>query len=135
MSKRADLLIACMLGNRWNATNSPVAGATATVQSPVAPDAQSRPHLETLIYQLVNLFGAGSLEATVSVNVSIASIAGTVVASFKHLMAPSSSANVGIANLQLAGKRGRPLFVSVPTVGGSVQASLTAAGWIEDTNG
>lgn len=135
MGKRSDLLDACFFGNRWAATHQPAAGTTVVVQSPVATDATSRHHLELLTYSIKNMVGAGAAIATVTATVRNASIAGTVLWSTDHLVAPSTSANVQIACMGFPGKRGSRFFISMSTVVASVIQSMSAAGWIEDTNG
>ncbi len=135
MSKRSDLLVACMLGNRWRATTGSTAGAVVALSTPLAPDSQSRPHLETLWYSFRNFLGAGGINSTVQLQVRNASVAGTVFASVDHLLGASASANVAIANMQLAGKRGSRFFIATDTGVGSVTASVNAFGWFEDTNG
>ena len=135
MANRADLLNQCFFGNRWVATHSPASGTTIVVQSPAATDGTSRPHLETLWYSIRNQTGAGSLQATVTVQVRIASIAGTVIASNEHLLAPSTSANVQLVGMGVPGKRGKSLFIGMNTVVASLTQSVSAAGWVEDTNG
>lgn len=134
MSKRSDLLVACMLGNRWRAASGSTVAAVVSVVSP-AVDSQSRPHLETLWYSFRNFGGAGGATTTVQLQVRNASVTGTVLASVDHLVLASTAANVSFANMQLPGKRGSKIVVTTDTVLGSVSASINAVGWIEDTNG
>ena len=136
MSKRSDLLDACFFGNRWSA-NTTAAGSTVAPQSPsvVGLPAQTRPHLEMLCYSFINLTGAGAAIATVTAQVRNASVAGTVLWSQQHLIAPSTSANVQIVCMGLPGKRGSAMVATANTVVASLSASFSIAGWLEDTNG
>lgn len=134
MSKRSDLVVACMLGNRWK-NSTVVAGATVSCASPAPTDGQSRPHLETLWYSIKNFVGAGGAAATVAVQVRSSSENGTLFASVEHLVPASTTANVSISNMQIAGKRGARLMVTTSTFIASLTASVNAMGWIEDTNG
>ena len=135
MSKRSDLLVACMLGNRWNATHAPSAGTTVVANSPALRDAVSRTHLELLWLSITNQMGAGALITTTTVSVRQASPAGTVIASFDLLTAPSTVSNVSIANMGLMAKRGNQIAVTMSSVIASVNQKVNIAGWIEDTNG
>lgn len=135
MSKRADLLLACMMGNRWLSTSAPAAGTTAVASSPVAPGANSRPHLETIWASIHNRVGAGAINFTVGIEVRHASIAGTLIASLSQLVPFSSTAQVSLSSMGIAGKRGSRLSVSMNTVIASVTQTVNAAGWMEDTNG
>lgn len=135
MSKRSDLLVACMLGNRWRLTTGSTVAAIVSAVSPTAPDAQSRPHLETLWYSIRNFVGAGAANTTVQMQIRNASVAGTVLASVDHLVGFSTTTNVAIANMQLAGKRGSKFYITTDTAVASVAATINACGWFEDTNG
>ena len=136
MSKRSELLLACMLGNRWDKTHAPTAGATLILSSPsIATTPQARTHLETFWYSIRNMMGAGAANTTVTFSIREASAAGTVIASVDHLVSPSSSANVSASDLHITGKRGNAIAVTMDTVVGSVKATVNIAGWIEDTNG
>lgn len=135
MSKRSDLLVACMLGNRWNATHAPAAGATVVLSSPSLGNPLARTHLESIWYSIRNQMGAGALNTTVTLSIRQASAAGTVIASIDHLVQPSQSANVAISNMALFAKRGNAIAFTMDTVIGSVKATVNAAGWVEDTNG
>lgn len=135
MSKRSDLLVACMLGNRWRANTGSTVNATVTLATPAAPDAVSRPHLEGLWYSIRNFVGAGGANFTCQVQVRNASAAGTLLGSVDHLVPFSSTANVAISNMGIPGKRGSKFFITTDTVVASVAYSINAAGWIEDTNG
>ena len=133
MSKRADLLVACMLGNRWRASSAPSAGTTAQASSPTPQDANSRVHLESLWYSIVNLTGAAIL---CTMQAQIRGANATVLASINHLQASSLSANVAVTNIAFANpKKGTLLSVQFNTAPASVTASINLAGWIEDTNG
>ena len=135
MSKRSELLLACMLGNRWTATQNTV-GATMSAASPsIATTPLSRPHLETLWYSIRNFVGAGAANATVQIQVRHASEAGTVIASVDHLVSPSSTAQVAFADMKIAGKRGGRIFVTASTFVASLTTAVSMAGWVEDTNG
>lgn len=135
MSRRSDLVVASMLGNRWRSTSGSTVGAIVSVVSPANTDTQSRHHLETLWYSIRNFVGAGAINATVQVQVRNSSAAGTVLASVDHIVPFSTTANVAFANMQLAGKRGGRIYVTMDTAVASVTASINAFGWIEDTNG
>lgn len=137
MANRADLLNACFFGNRWVATHQPAAGTTVIAQSPLGSviGPQSRPHLETLWYSIKNMVGAGAIIHTVQVTVRNVSVAGTIICATDHLVAPSTSANVQLVGMGVPGKRGGSFFISMNTVVASVTQSISAAGWIEDTNG
>ena len=133
MSKRSDLLLACMLGNRWRATSAPSAGTTCIATAPT-PGVNSRVHLETMWYSIKNNAGAGGVSFTVQIQVRGAS--NTVLASVDHLLAGSTSANVNISNFAFANpKLGTGLNVFMNTVLASVTQAVNIAGWIEDTNG
>ena len=134
MSKRADLLFANSLGNRWQATATTV-GATVSVSSPVIRDVTSKPHMDGLWYSFQNQMGAGALISTVSLQVRHASPTGTLIAALDHLLPVSTSANVVATGLNIAGKAGGRLNITTSTFIASVQASVNAFGWIEDTNG
>lgn len=133
MSKRSDLLVACMYGNRWRQTSAPASGTTCVATTPT-PGAQSRVHLESLWYSIKNLAGAGAIQFTVAVQVRGA--ANTVLASVEHLVGASTTANVNFSNFAFANpKLGTALNVFMNTVFASVTQSMNIAGWIEDTNG
>jgi hypothetical protein len=137
MSRRSDLLDACFFGNRWSA-NTTAAGTTVAPQSPAGAgiiQSQSRPHMEMLCYSFINETGAGAANITVTAQVRNASVAGTVLWSQQHLIAPSTSANVQIVCMGLPGKRGFPIVATTNTVVASLSASISIAGWYEDTNG
>lgn len=119
------------LTNRWSATSAPAAGTTCVAEIS-SREPQKRPHLETLIYTVHNRMGAGAAAQTCTVNVRLGSIAGTVVASFDQLTAPSSTANVVMANIGIQGERGVGLSVSMTTVVASVTQKINIAGWWED---
>lgn len=131
MSKRSDLLVACMLGNRWRATSAPASGTTCVASAPTPSDANSRVHLETLWYSIDNL-NTGNI----TVQVQVRGALNTVLASVQHFLQGSVAANVNISNLALANpKKGTSLNVFMNTVLASVVQSVNATGWIEDTNG
>jgi len=124
-----------MLTKRWNDTDSPSAGTAVSVSSGVgdAPvGTQQRHNLETLSYWIWNRTGAGGVAATVSVQVRHATPAGTVIASFQHLVGASTVASATFTNLMLQGKRGKAIRVTMDTVVASLTQSVSAAGWIED---
>ena len=125
-------LINALLADRWSANSAPAAGATlaASVSAPQEPEA--RLHLETLIYSIRNMMGAGALNTTITVSVRHATPAGTVIASFDHLTAPSTSTNVSMTRLGFAGKRGKGIHVTMDTVVASVKQSVSMAGWKEE---
>lgn len=130
MSRRSDLLVACMYGNRWNKTSAPASGTTCVATSPI-PGAQSRVHLETLWYSINNL-NTGNF----TVSVQVRGAGNTVLASVQHFLAATSAANVNISNLSFANpKLGTSLNVFMNTVLASVAQAVNIAGWIEDTNG
>lgn len=131
MSKRSDLLVACMLGNRWRATSAPASGTTCVATAPTPQDSGSRVHLETIWYSIDNL-NTGNITVQVQVRGSL----NTVLASVQHFLQGSVAANVNISNLALANpKKGTSLNVYMNTVLASVTQSVNATGWIEDTNG
>lgn len=134
MSKRSDLLVACLLGNRWRASTT-AAGATATAVSPTPSDSQSKPHLETLFYSIRNFSGAGGVAHTTTIQVRAGSETGTVMAAIDHLVPASTVVNVAATEMGIPGKRGQKIVVMNSTVVASVQVAVNAAGWIEDTNG
>lgn len=134
MAERAELLLACMMGNRWASTSNPTSAttnpATAAAGSPAAIPATSRPHLETILYSI------NGISATFStVGVQVRGSGGTVMASVNHLVGGSTIANAALSYLGIPGKRGGTLTVSMNTVITSLTQSVSAAGWIEDTNG
>lgn len=129
MSIRSDLLIACIMGNRWRASSTPAAGTTVSAQSPIPSNYDSRVHLETIWYSINNLSAAG---VTVSVQVKSASQAGTVLASIAHYVPTLGSANAALPQYQFVGKRGLGLVVTMDTVVASVVQAINTAGWIED---
>src|SRR4026207_1813925 len=93
-----------MLTKRWNDTDSPSAGTAVSVSSSVGDAAvgtQQRHNLETLSYWIWNRTGAGGVIATVTVTVRHATPAGTVMASFQHLVAASTVSSVSMSNLML----------------------------------
>jgi len=134
MTKRSDLLVACMMGTRWQKTQTTV-GALVAITSPTPIDSQSKVHLETIWYSFRNFAGAGGANSTVGLEVRQASVAGTLVAHVDHLLAASTAQNVQALGLNYVGKPGKPLFIGTDTAVGSVTASVNASGWIEDTNG
>jgi hypothetical protein len=125
-------LITKLLGNRWSNTSAPSAGTTvnALVSAPVAP--QARHHLELLWYSIHNRTGSGNVPATVSVQVRHASQQGTVIAQVDHLVSPSSTANVSISNMGIAGKRGKAICATMSTVVASLTQKVNIAGWTEE---
>lgn len=130
MSKRSELVVACMLGNRWRASNV-TTGASCAASSPTPQDAVSRVHLETLWYSINNL-NTGNF----TVSVEIRGASNTVIASVQHFLQGTSAANVSISNMAFANpKRGKPLSVAMNTALASVALAVNMAGWIEDTNG
>lgn len=131
MSKRSDLLVACMLGNRWRASNV-TTGASCSASSPgIATEPNSRVHLESIWYSIDNL-NTGNF--TVSVEVRGAS--NTVLASVQHFLQGTSTANANISNFAFANpKKGTGLKVAMNTALASVAMAINIAGWIEDTNG
>lgn len=131
MSKRSDLLIAGLLGNRWRQTSAPTSGTTCVASSPTPLDSNSRIHLETLWYSIDNLN-----TANITVQVQVRGAANTVLASVQHFLGASSAANVAMSDFAFANpKRGTSLNVFMNTVLASVTQSLNINGWIEDTNG
>lgn len=130
MSKRSDLLVACMLGNRWRSSNV-TTGASCAASSPTPQDANSRVHLETLWYSIDNL-NTGNF----TVGVEVRGASNTVLASVQHFLQATSTANVNISNMAFANpKRGTSLKVAMNTALASVALAVNIAGWIEDTNG
>ena len=130
-------LINDMLSKRWSDTDAPNAGTAVSISSNThlaegTPSPNSRHHLETLIYSIRNMMGAGALNATVTVSVRHGIVAGTVVAAWNHLIAPSTSANVAMSNLGFASKRGIGLRVTMDTVIASLAQTVSIAGWTED---
>ena len=119
------------LTNRWVSTHSPAAAATVSAGVSIA-GGQIRPHLETLIYTIHNRGVSTGIAATVTVNVRVQSVAGTVVAAIPHFVASSTFASVQMENLGIPGKRGRGLDISMNTVVASLVQNVTAAGWFED---
>ena len=132
MSKRSDLLVACMLGNRWQKGVSTV-GASCTAASPIA-GANSRVHLESMICTIKNL--SASTAHTVSLQVRGAG-ANTVLWNVDFFVnATSVVSTINQSNLAFANpKLGTGLIVAFNTALGSVSYAINAAGWIEDTNG
>ena len=123
------------LTKRFSDTDAPNAGTAVSVSSQIgdAPiGTQQRHNLETLIYSIKNQTGAGAALATVTVSVRHATAAGTVIASFDHLIAPSSTANVAMTELCIQGKRGKAIRVTMDTVVASLTQKVSIAGWIED---
>ena len=130
-------LINDMLSKRWGDHDAPSAGTAISLSSnthlaEAAPSPNARYHLETLIYSIRNMWGAGALQATVTVSVRHGTAAGTVIAAWNHLVAPSTSANVCMANLGIASKRGIGLRVTMDTVVASLVQTASIAGWTED---
>lgn len=132
MSKRSDLLVACMLGNRWRATSAPSAGTTCVANIPTAGlQATQRVHLENLFYSIRN--GGGNV--TVQVQVRGAN-GNTVYATMDHILQATSSIAVSVAGMAFANpKLGVGLNVFMTTVLASVVQAVNISGWIEDTNG
>ena len=129
MSKRADGLIANMLGNRWHSTMTTV-GASCSASSPAAPDSQTRPHLETIWYSIKNI---NTGNHTVAIQVRHAG--GTVLANVDHFLGSSVIGNFNVQSAMFSGKRGGTLTVAMNTALASVTYSINAAGWLEDVNG
>jgi hypothetical protein len=126
-----------VLTKRWSDTDSPAAAAAVSVSSntnlgEAVLHPNARQHLETMIYWIHNRVGAGNIPATVTVSVRHATIAGTVMASMEHIVAPSSTTNVSMANLMLQGKRGKAIRVTMDTVIASLRQGVSIAGWTED---
>lgn len=122
------------LTNRWSATSAPAAGTTCTAQVNPA-GAQSRIHLETLLFTIDNRgVGAGGTAGrqTVTVNVRVRSIAGTVIAAIPLTTYSSTVQNVAMTNLGIPGERGIALNVSMNTVIASLVQAVNIAGWYED---
>jgi len=134
MTKRADLLVACMLGQRWQKTQT-TAGALVSISSPAMSDNTSKTHLESLWYSLRNFVGAGAAAATVGLEIRHASVGGTLIAHVDHLLAASTVQNIQALGLNYSSKPGKQLFVGTDTALASLTASVNASGWIEDTNG
>lgn len=132
MSKKSDLLIACMLGNRWQKGVVTV-GASCAAASPIA-GANSRVHLESILCTVKNL--SATTAHTVSLQVR-GSGANTVLWNIDLFVnATSVVQTVGQSNLAFPNpKLGTGLIVAFNTALGSVTYSVNAAGWIEDTNG
>jgi hypothetical protein len=128
-------LINDMLCSRWNDTDAPSSGTAVSVSSQIG-DAQIAPlqrhNLETLIYSIKNQVGAGGVVATVTVSVRHATPAGTVMASFDHLIPASTVVNVSMSNLMLQGKRGKAIRVTMDTVVASLTQKVSIAGWVDD---
>jgi hypothetical protein len=130
-------LINDMLGKRWSDTDAPNAGTAVSVSSntnlgEAAISGTARQNLETLIYSIKNQVGAGAALATVTVSVRHATQAGTVVASFDHLIPASTTANVAMTSLGIQGKWGKALRVTMDTVVASLTQKVSIAGWTED---
>lgn len=131
MSKRSDLLLACMLGNRWRASAS-TTGASCAASSPTPTSAQSRTHLETIWFSIKNQGGA----SVHTVQVQVRAAGGTVWATVEHLVLSTTTSNVNISNFAFASpKLGQSLTVAMNTALASCGYALNASGWIEDTNG
>jgi hypothetical protein len=119
------------LTNRWSATSTPAAGTTCVAS--VAPHgAQSRIHLETLLFTIDNRGVSTGLKQTVTVNVRLGSIAGTVLAAVPLTVYSSVVQNVAMTNLGIPGERGIGLNVSMNTVIASLVQAVNIAGWYED---
>jgi hypothetical protein len=119
------------LTNRWSATSAPAAGTTCSADV-VARGPQARIHLESLLYTIDNRGVSTGLKQTVTVNVRLGSIAGTVIASVPLTVYSSTVQNVAITNLGLPGERGIGLNVSMNTVIASMVQAVNVAGWYED---
>jgi alkaline phosphatase len=123
------------LTKRWNDTDAPSSGTAVSVSSQLNDTpigTQQRHNLETLIYSIRNFVGAGGAVATVTVSVRHATPAGTVMASFDHLIAASSVVNVSMTEMGFQGKRGKAIRVTMDTVVASLTQKVSIAGWIED---
>lgn len=129
--KKADQLLANMLGERWKVTHAPAAGTTILAHVTSTPSLSQRRHLDTLWYSIRNYVGAGGALATVTVSVRNASPAGTVIASVDHIVPISSTATVCMTNLGLFAKPGAGLAVTMDTVVASLTQKVTMAGWTE----
>ena len=130
-------LVNDMLSKRWSDHDEPAAASAISLTSdthlanaPANPN--SRYHLETLIYSIRNMMGAGALNATVTVAVRHGTAAGTIIAAWNHLVAPSTSANVCMTNLGFASKKGIGFRVTMDTVIASLTQTAAIAGWTED---
>lgn len=131
MSKRSDLLVACLLGNRWQASNV-TAGASCAAASPIA-GVNSRIHLETILLTVRNLGGAAL--HTISAEVR-GSLGNTVLWHAEMLVPSTTQAQISQSNLAFAApKKGTGVIVAFNTAASSVSYAINAAGWIEDTNG
>ncbi len=122
------------LTNRWSATSAPAAGTTCVAQVSAA-GAESRAHLETILFCIDNRgVGAGGAAGrqTVTVNVRLDGITGTVIASIPITSYSSTMQTVGLTNLGIPGERGRGLSVSMNTVIASLVQAVNIAGWHED---
>ena len=129
MSKQSELLVACMLGNRWRATSAPAAAATCVAVSPTPQDARSRVHLENLSYSITN--GGGNI----TVGVQVRGAGNTVYSTLNQVLQNTSYHVVSIAGMGFPHpKKGTPLNVFMNTVLASVVQTVNIAGWIDDTN-
>lgn len=126
-----------MLSKRWYDTDAPNSGTAVSVSSntnlgEVPLPANARQNLETLIYSIRNYVGSGAAPATVTVSVRHATAAGTVMASFDHLIGASSVVNVSMTQCGWQGKRGKAIRVTMDTVVASLTQKVSIAGWTED---
>lgn len=133
MANRADGLIAAMMSNRWMTTSAPAAGATVTANVAAPQNAKSQLYCDWISYTINNLnTGAGF---TVTVAVRDVSFAGTVLASWKHLVAGSTGVAVSIANISIPATKGAGLHFTMDTVLASVVCTMNAGGWEDETQG
>jgi hypothetical protein len=127
MSRKSEGLHGNQLGDRWNITHAPSAGATV-VASVSAPLITERHILDSLSFSIRNQAAAAH---TVTVAIRDVSVAGTVLWSFDTLTAAAASKEVVCDGLMVQGSRGAALHITGDTVLASVKATVNAAGWTD----
>lgn len=123
MANRSEGLITDSLIHLWNANSAPAAGTTCVANSPALDT--TKPILTQLGWSIRNATAAAF---TATLSVRDVSIAGTVLATW-DIVTATNGGNVDTFAVNLAGSKGKSIFVEFGTPAASVTQKVSIAGW------
>jgi hypothetical protein len=128
MSKRSDALLSDMLGNRWQITHAPAAGAAISASVAAPRDGHGRHVMDCLSFTVKNMAAAIH---TVTTSVRDATSTGTVLASWDVLVPVGTTKEIVLDGLGIQATKGAGLYITQDTVLASVKATVNASGWTD----
>lgn len=131
MSRKSEGLHAAQLDNRWYATDSET---NATLVSTATPALQSNKEVRHLDFFSLAILNKNTLTTTMSAQIRDASVAGTILAQWAMVVGASQVAQVNPAGIHLVATPGKDFFYTTDTVAPSVTASVSAGGWVDQTD-